>query len=349
MNLSDLNITPDLLKYVSEINEFKGAWNIYHNLTPERLQSLRHVATIESIGSSTRIEGAKLSDEEIEVLLGGVGKQSFATRDEQEVVGYAELMERVFKSYKEIEFTENYIKQLHSLLLRHSVKDERHRGEYKTNRNDVVAFDEQGNNIGTVFETATPFDTPFEMQKLVSWAQEAVEDKSYHPLIIISVFVVTFLAIHPFQDGNGRLSRILTTLLLLKTGYSYIPYSSLESIVERNKEGYYLALRRTQKTLKTEKIDWHPWLSFFLNSLKRQKDHLLSKIDLSNQNAELSEEQLIILDYVNKHKRITTSEATELLNIPRPTVKKRLSRMVGSGVLELHGKGRGSWYNLKVK
>ena len=349
MNLSNLNITPDLLKYVAEIDEFKGAWNIYHNLSPERLQSLRQVATIESIGSSTRIEGVKLSDEEIESLLGGIGKQSFATRDEQEVVGYAELMERVFESYEEIEFSENYIKQLHSILLRHSIKDQRHRGEYKTNPNDVSAFDQDGKNIGTVFETTTPFDTPFEMQKLVSWTRESLEDKSFHPLIILSVFIVTFLAIHPFQDGNGRLSRILTTLLLLKSGYHYIPYSSLESIIENNKDAYYLALRRTQKTHKSKNIDWYPWLSFFLLSLKRQKDHLLSKIELSNQHSELSSDQVIILEYVKKNKRITTSEATELLDIPRPTVKKRLTSLVNNEWLELHGKGRGSRYSLKTK
>ncbi len=349
MDLRSLIITPDLLTLIAQIDEFKGAWQVMHSLSPERLQSLKHVATIESIGSSTRIEGSKLSDEEVEKLLGGVGKQSFSTRDEQEVVGYSEVMETVFQNFQDIKLTENYIKQLHSMLLRHSNKDERHRGEYKKHPNNVEAFDVSGNSVGVVFETATPFETPGQMQSLVSWTRETLEDNSHHPLIVISVFNVVFLAIHPFQDGNGRLSRILVTLLLLKAGYVYIPYSSLESIVEKNKEAYYLALRRTQKTLNTEATDWLPWLQFFLNSLKRQKDHLASKISKNQRYSELPRESVAIMEYVDEHHRITTGEAEKITNAPRPTIKKRLASLIESGLLVRQGKGRGSWYGKVLK
>ena len=259
MDIRSLVITPELLKLISGIDEFKGVWSVMRSLTPDRLQSLRKVATIESIGSSTRIEGSKLTDEQIETLLGGVTTKSFVTRDEQEVAGYAEVMEAVFDNHNQIQLTENYIKQLHSILLRHSTKDERHRGEYKKHPNSVEAFDESGKSLGMVFETATPFDTPRKMQELLSWAREALDDKSYHPLIVVGIFKVIFLAIHPFQDGNGRLSRALVTLLLLKAGYLYIPYSSLESIIEKNKDAYYLALRRTQKTLGGEEVAPISW------------------------------------------------------------------------------------------
>ena len=344
MDLSSLVITPQLLKLIAEVDEFKGAWKVLHTLSPDRLQSLRHVATIESIGSSTRIEGSKLSDEEVEKLLGGVGTQSFSTRDEQEVAGYAEVMETIFENHSDIPLTENYIKQLHTILLRHSTKDERHRGEYKKHSNNVEAFDENGQSVGIVFETTTPFETPGQIQDLVVWTRESLEDQSYHPLIVVGVFNVIFLAIHPFQDGNGRLSRALVTLLLLKAGYSYIPYSSLESIIEKNKDAYYLALRRTQKTLKGGTIDWVPWLQFFLNSMKRQKDHLSGKMETSAHSATLPRESVVIMEYVNEHHRITTGEAKTLTGAPRPTVKKRLSSLVESGLLERHGKGRGSWY-----
>src|ERR1035437_8739471 len=177
------------------------------------------------------------------------GDQKTFQRDEQEVAGYAEVMETVFLAWSEIPITENHIKQLHRDLLRCSDKDERHRGEYKTLRNDVGAFDPEGKMIGIVFETATPFDTPRRMQELVAWLKEARELKRIHPLLIVAVFVVVFLEIHPFQDGNGRLSRVLTTLLLLQAGYAYVPYSSLESVIENSKEGYYLALRQTQSTI----------------------------------------------------------------------------------------------------
>ena len=346
MDARTLVITPELLKLIAEIDEFKGSWTSMQSLSPDRLQSLRHVATIESIGSSTRIEGVKLTDKEVETLLQGIGTQSFETRDEQEVAGYSEVMETIYTNALDIPLTENYIKQFHIGLLRHSTKDERHRGEYKKFPNSVEAFGPDGTSLGVVFETTTPFDTPLKMEALVKWARETLEDKSLHPLIVVGVFVVTFLAIHPFQDGNGRLSRVLTSLLLLKAGYSYIPFSSMESVIEKNKEAYYLNLRRTQSTLDEEKPDWLPWLGFFLTSLKRQKDHLTTKLDmhLSESYKNLSAECVLLLEYVNKHGRITTSEAHTLLNIPRPTVKKRLMKLAKDGYITQQGKGRGSYY-----
>ncbi|MDX8395182.1 MAG: Fic family protein [Mariprofundaceae bacterium] len=348
MNLTKLIITPELLKIISEIDAFNGGWKVQNNLNPEYLTQLRHVATIESIGSSTRIEGSKLTDSEIESLLGKVGKQSFSHRDEQEVVGYAEVMETVFESFKHISITENYIKQLHISLLRHSSKDERHRGEYKKHANSVEAFDASGKSLGIVFETTPAFDTPKQMQDLVCWAKESLEDQSYHPLIVIAVFNVVFLAIHPFQDGNGRLSRVLISLLMLKAGYGYIPYSSLESIIEKNKDAYYLALQRTQKTLKSE-TDWLPWLNFFLRSLKRQKDHLKEKTDSLEKYSQLPKESVLIMQYLDTHGRITISEAYGLItNVSKPTVKNRVAALVKAGLIERHGIGKATWYSLRA-
>ena len=229
-------ISQDLVKLIAEIDEFKGRWDALKTLSPDRLNALRKVATVESIGSSTRIEGAKLTNAQVEELLSNIKIQSFATRDEQEVAGYAEAMDLVFQAYEDLRLTENHINQLHQTLLRHSEKDEHHRGAYKKLRNDVVAIDADGKQLGVVFETATPFATSREMESLVAWTRKAIEEESLHPLLIIAVFVVQFLAIHPFQDGNGRLSRILTTLLLLRAGYAYAPYASLERVIEENKD-----------------------------------------------------------------------------------------------------------------
>ncbi|MDD4933565.1 MAG: Fic family protein, partial [Methylacidiphilaceae bacterium] len=236
LNTATLRITPEVLSLIAEIDEFKGAWRAIGRIVPERLCSLRRVATIESIGSSTRIEGSKLSDREVEQLLANIRIGSFATRDEQEVAGYAEVMETIFNAYDAIPLTENYIRQLHRDLLVHSWKDERHRGSYKTFPNHVEAFDEDGKSVGVVFETVTPFDTPRRMSELVEWVAEQEKDKSLHPLLVVAIFLVVFLELHPFQDGNGRLSRILTTLMLLRAGYAYVPYSSLESQIEQNKQ-----------------------------------------------------------------------------------------------------------------
>ena len=225
--IASWGITPEILALIAEIDEFKGAWRALGTLAPERLSALRRVATIESIGSSTRIEGSKLSDREVERLLANLEIKSFASRDEQEVAGYAEVMELVFRSWQDITITENHIKQLHRDLLVYSTKDARHRGEYKTSSNSVAAFDKAGKQIGIVFATATPFDTPRLMTELITWFNQANDDRRLHPLLVIGIFTVVFLEIHPFQDGNGRLSRVLTTLLLLRAGYAYVPYSSL--------------------------------------------------------------------------------------------------------------------------
>jgi len=347
MKTSSIQITPELLALIAEIDEFKGAWRSLGTLAPERLKALRHVATIESIGSSTRIEGSKLTDREVERLLSNLEIRKFSSRDEQEVAGYAEVMETVFRAWSDIPVTENHIKQLHRDLLRSSDKDERHRGEYKTLRNDVGAFDPDGKMIGIVFETATPFDTPRRMQELVAWLKEARELKRIHPLLIVAVFVVVFLEIHPFQDGNGRLSRVLTTLLLLQAGYAYVPYSSLESVIENSKEGYYLALRQTQSTIHADAPDWQPWLVFFLRSLQKQERRLAVKVEREkNALAVLSELSVKILDYVRDHGRVTTRDMVRETGASPNTLKSTFTLLVEKGLLVRQGGGRSTWYGL---
>lgn len=347
VNLATLIITENILAAIAELDEFKGAWRALGTLAPERLSALRHVATIESIGSSTRIEGSKLSNREVEDLLSNLQLNAFESRDEQEVAGYASGMNTIFESWKEITLTENHIKQLHSNLLEFSSKDIRHRGEYKKLDNHVEAFDENGKSIGVVFQTATPFDTPRLMKELVEWANSALINKPHHPLIVIGVFIVTFLEIHPFQDGNGRLSRILTTLLLLRSGYHYVPYSSLESIIELNKENYYLALRRTQGTIRNEKPDWEPWFTFFMQSLLKQKRTLEAKVEKENiMQKKLPDLSLQILDIVRSHGRTTLSDAVAATGGNRNTVKRHLQKLVAEGYLLKQGVGKATWYVL---
>jgi len=347
LRTESIHITHELLALLSEIDEFKGAWRLLGTLAPERLNALRRVATIESIGSSTRIEGSKLTDREVEHLLAKLEIKKFASRDEQEVAGYAEVMETVFHAFSDIPITENHLKQLHRDLLRYSEKDERHRGEYKTLPNSVGAFDEEGKMIGIVFETSTPFDTPRRMSELITWLKDSRELGRIHPLMIIAVFTVTFLEIHPFQDGNGRLSRILTTLLLLQAGYVYVPYSSLESVIENSKEGYYLALRQTQTTLHDAAPNWQPWLMFFMRALQKQKRHLAIKVEREkNALATLSELAINILDYVRDHGRVSTSDMVRERGASPNTLKATFSNLVEKRLLVRHGGGRSTWYGL---
>jgi Fic family protein len=350
INMIDINqieITLEILTIIAELDEFKGSWRVLGTLAPERLAILRKVATIESIGSSTRIEGVKLSDRQIETLLNNIDKHSFTTRDEQEVAGYAEVMEILFTNWENIPITENYFKQLHSILLKYSDKDERHRGKYKQLSNHIEAFNQQGESLGIILDTASPFETPLLMEELVNWTRNSLAEKQLHPLLIIGIFIVKFLAIHPFQDGNGRVSRVLTTLLLLKSGYTYVPYSSLETIIEANKDNYYLALRRTQQSLKTDQPNWTNWLLFFLRSLKRQKDKLAEKLEreLIFQHS-LPEISVKILELAKEHGRITTGDIEKYLGVSRSTIKARINDLVAQKKLQRYGQGRSTWYAL---
>jgi Fic family protein len=339
------SITPEILRLIAELDEFKGQWRMIRSLSPEKLTSLRKVATIESVGSSTRIEGSKLTDRQVEDLLGRLHITEFKTRDEQEVAGYAYVMDQVFDAFEQIPVTENMIGQLHQDLLRHSTKDERHRGHYKTLPNNVAAFDADGKEIGIVFQTTSPFDTPREMESLVAWFIKADRERSLHPLLLIGSFIVVFLAIHPFQDGNGRLSRVLTTLMLLRAGYGHVPFSSLESIIEASKEGYYRALRRTQTTLASKKPDWEAWLIFFLRSLVKQKDALAKKIALEDTQAtDLHPLAKKIVALLPDHETLTLSQIVKLTKGKPSTLKLRLKELVEKGYLVPKGQGRGAHY-----
>jgi Fic family protein len=338
-----LVISPEILGLIAEIDEFKGAWRAFGRLAPERLRTLRKIATVESVGSSTRIEGATLSDREVEALLARAGP--YTTRDQQEVAGYAELIDTILANPDAIPITENHIKQLHAILLRHSDNDARHRGEYKKVPNRIEARNEQGQTIGVILETSSPFDTPRAMAELVEW--HAAQAGSLHPLLVTAIFIVSFLAIHPFQDGNGRLSRALTMLLLLRAGYAYLPYCSLESIIEQARESYYLALRRTQATLNQDAPDWSPWILYFLRALQQHKRRLESKIDRERLLRDsLPELGARILDLAAEHGQLSVSQIMRLTKAPRGTVKKRLGELEKAGHLQRAGKARGTRYLL---
>jgi Fic family protein len=339
-------LTSELLRLVGEIDEFKGAWKAFGNLAPDRLATLRHVATVESVGASTRIEGARLTDREVDLLLSNLDLGSFRTRDEQEVAGYAEATKLVYDSWQAIPLTENHIKQLHGILLKYSPRDEHHRGEYKKLPNNVEAFDQHGRSVGVIFETASPFDTPRLMSELVGWTVRELAGTTHHPLLVIAVFIVRFLAIHPFQDGNGRLARVLTNLALLHSGYSYVPFSSLERVVEENREQYYRALRSAQGTLDKDESRLIDWLKFFLLCLREQKASLEQKVRRERLMTSMSPLDEQLLQIARQHGRVTLSSALALTKANRNTLKLHLRLLVQSGHLRLLGRGRSTWYEM---
>lgn len=346
IDIHKILINHEVLALIAEIDEFKGAWINWSKLSPDRLMVFKKIATIESIGSSTRIEGAALSDKEVERVLKCINERSFQSREEQKVIGYARVFEMITEKSRAISFTENVIKQLHMKMLECSTKDEGHRGEYKKIPIRIEAFDELGKSMGIIFETVSPIETPFKMQELLSWTQNALDEKTMHPLIVISLFVVVFLAIHPFQDGNGRLSRLLTTLLMLRCGYDYVLYSSLESVIEANKESYYLALQQTQKGWQSIHPDWLPWLLFFLRCLQRQKRHLEVKVAREKVLLEQRSSHFAIVDLIQAHGSLRIGEIEVLLRWNRNTLKKALQALVRAKQIKMRGKGKGATYSL---
>ena len=339
-----ISISPKILKLIAEIDEFKGSWSSLGQLAPDRLTSLKKIATIESIASSTRIEGVKLSDSEVKALLSGLDINSFKSRDEEEVAGYAEVMNLIFDSYREMSLSENTIKQLHQVLLKFSSKDVRHRGDYKKLNNHVEAFDSSGKSLGVVFQTATPFETPLKMERLCQWLNKAILETDEHPLLLISKFILDFLAIHPFQDGNGRLSRALTTLLLLKSNYDYVPYSSMERVIEDNKDKYYLTLRGAQTESGDSSVLLVKWIEFFLDCLVTQKNVLSRKLEKEKTLLALPKlsEQIIVA--LKEHGKLSLSEIVKLTQANRNTLKVHLSKLVFEKQIQKEGVGKGTVY-----
>lgn len=338
------NLSPEIWSKVAQVDEYKGRWISGVTLNAQILGRLKHSVLVSSTGASTRIEGAKLSDEDIEKMMRGISMQKFADRDKQEVQGYYELLQNVFDGWKGVGFSEGVIKHFHKEMLKYVEKDRFHHGEYKHSENQVHMVDAAGQSVGILFDTTPAWQTPKEMVELIEATQTALRDKRFHPLVIIGNFVVEFLLIHPFQDGNGRISRILTNLLLLQSDYEYIPYVSHEKLVEDNKADYYLALRTSQKTMRTNNVNIAPWMDFFLTVLKQQAEMALALLTQENLEKILSPKQIAIWEYLKTVEEATPMEISLHSNVARSTVNQVLDRLLKLKKIERLGMGRSTRY-----
>lgn len=334
----------DILSKVAQIDELKGQWIAGARLSPQVLGRLKRSVLITSTGASARIEGARLSDEDVEKLMHGINIQTFADRDKQEVKGYFELLENIFNSWKNLSFSESTIKHFHKELLKYVEKDKTHRGEYKEQENQAQMINTAGESVGILFDTTKAYLTPKEMQELVEWTQAALAEKKYHPLLIIANFLVEFLQIHPFRDDNGRISRVLTNLLLLRAGYLYMPYISHEKLVEDNKPDYYVALRQSQKTFKSEHEDIVPWLNFFLNVLLIQVRMAVELLSKENIEKLLSPKQLAVWGYLEKTGEVSPGDISKATGVARPTINQALDKLLRLKKVERIGLGRTTRY-----
>jgi Fic family protein len=341
-----IEILPENIREkINNIDLLKGKWISGAELDRQVLEGLKKSVLITSAGASTRIEGSSLSDGDVERLMRGLSLQKFKDRDKQEVRGYFEILDNVFSSFTTIPFSESTIKFFHRELLKYTDKDEQHRGEYKKTENKVAMVSPTGEPIEILFDTTEAWKTPKEMQELVEWTQQAFLEKEIHPLTIIGNFVVEFLHIHPFEDGNGRLSRVLTNLLLLQHEYMYIPYVSHEKIVEENKIDYYLALRNSQKTFRSKAEDLSYWMTFFTNVLYTQAQQALELISETEVAKLLSPQQQKVWEYISTlENEFTPREIEEETKIPRPTISQVLEKLLKLKWIERRGLGRGTRY-----
>lgn len=336
---------PHIVGLLGEIDAIKGEFKGGLRMTPQAITSLRRSVLVTSAGASTRIEGSKLDDKEVENVLKGLTASKFAERDYQEVQGYLEVLQNVFDAYQTLPLRESMIQSLHNELLKYSDKDKIHKGDYKKTENTVGILGPDGKTVAKVIFDPTPaWLAPKEMTELVDWTYAALEENRFHPLLVVANFLVEFLKIHPFEDGNGRLSRVLTNLLLLRSGYTFAQYVSHEQIVERRKDEYYIALIKSQETFKTDHDTIAPWLNFFLGVVKEQATKALSFLEEEHTEDMLSPKQYEIWKYLATVQEASVSDIVQSTGIALGTVKQSIDKLIELKKVKRVGQGRGTRY-----
>lgn len=336
-----VRLLPDwkLINELSQIDKFGGSWTAIEKREGQSLKHLKSIATVRSVGASTRIEGSKMTDDEVETLIKNLEVSKLEERDAQEVAGYYETLDVISESFRDIEVSENNLKMLHNILMKHNEKDAWHRGNYKQHSNVVEATNPDGTKY-VIFRTTDPgFVTENAMRQLVQWYNS---DTTTHPIVRVAIFVYDFLSIHPFQDGNGRLSRLLATLLLLRQTYSWIQYVSFEHEIESRKAEYYAVLMQCQRQRPGE--DVYPWTTFFLNCLYNIQNQLMKKLQTKNSLSKISPREKKIYSFIENHPGSKSGEMAEKLDIPLPTVKRILMDMLEKKLITKHGVGKGTNY-----
>jgi len=334
-----LDLGMKLMTKLSKIERFDASWASIEKREGASLKQLKSIATVRSVGASTRIEGSKMTDDEVAILIDKLSISKLEERDQQEVIGYFEALDTIAEHFDSIDISESQIKNLHKILMQHGEKDAWHRGNYKQVSNAVEANLVDGTKQ-IVFRTAEPgLETQDAMIQLFEWYES---DKETIPLVKAALFVYEFLSIHPFQDGNGRLSRLLGNLLLLKNGYSWIQYVSFEHEIESRKSEYYKVLMQTQRNRPGENVT--DWLIFFISCLINIQEQLLVKLEESKIEQPVSQREKRLLFFIQNHAGCGSGEISKKLGIALPTVKKSLADLVIKGMLTREGQGKSTGY-----
>jgi Fic family protein len=338
-----INLDWQLISLISQIDRFDASWTSIERREKQNLKQLKAIATVRSVGASTRIEGSKLTDEEVDILLKNIDITQLEDRDSQEVVGYFEALDTITEAYLDIQISGGDIKNLHNILMKYSAKDEWHRGNYKQHSNAVEAKYPNGTSQ-IIFQTTEPgIATEVAIKNLIEWYNN---ETSIHPLVKCSIFTYEFLSIHPFQDGNGRLSRLISSLLLLKNGYKWIQYVSFEHEIESRKLEYYGVLRSCQAQRPNENIS--DWVNFFFGALKNIQEQLMQKLQITQAGSEqLLPREKLVVGFIQNHPGCKSGDIAKGLGISRMIIIRLLLVLIAKNLIEKHGSGSGTQYTIK--
>jgi Fic family protein len=343
--LHDLAIDHRVLNLVASLDEYKGRWPSILRQVPDRQQAMLAArATVESVGSSTRMEGSRMPDHEVDRFLFGPDPRPPTSTDERAVAGYAEALEMVYDAVGGETLDTDFVRRLHGAVTWYSDTAGAERWEYRKASLRVPVFDAGGRPAGTLFQACPPARIRNRMEDLVRWCSGDLDSDTFHPLLVTSVFVAQLVVIHPFTEASGRLARLLATWMLMRAGYSHLPYASLERVLEESRTSHHRVLGRAARTGENGRAGLGEWVAFFLQALAAQRDELLRRIEGQHRKSRLPELSVRLIDLAREAGRLTMSRAVDHTGANRNTIKVHLRQLVAQGRLLRHGGGRGTWY-----
>lgn len=334
--LKDKTWDNEVVNYLALIHEYKGKQSSYIQQRPQELERLVEIAKVQSTEASNSIEGIHTTETRLRQLMSE--RTMPRNRDEKEIAGYRDALNIVHENFDYIPLTPNYILQLHKILLKHT--DSSFGGSFKNVQNYISATDEAGKRF-TLFTPMAPYETPEAMQGICDEYNHAIGEGTVDPLLIIPVFIHDFLCIHPFLDGNGRMSRLLTTLLLYRAGYEIGKYISLEAKIEKNKEAYYAALEKSQMGWYEQQDDPTAFVKYLLSTIIAAYRDFDERMQIVSPTS---------LDTVrnaieNKLGKFTKKEILELCpSLSASTVERHLKKLTAEGYISKHGAGKNTFY-----
>ena len=332
-------LTTDIVAMLTQIHEIKGKQAAFVEAQQDSLIQLVEIAKIQSTDASNKIEGIYTSDERIKKLV--LNKTSPRNRSEMEIAGYRDVLNSIHESYEYIPPKPSMILQLHRDLYKYS--GQTHGGAYKTSDNLITEEDDQG-NTRVRFAPVSAWETPEAVDALCIAYAEALKDTSYNPLLLICMFILDFLCIHPFNDGNGRMSRLLTLLLLYRAGYDVGKYISLEKLIEGSKETYYEALQYSSENWHDGRNDYLPFVRYMLGIILSAYRVFYDRVQVVTENG-LSKPDKVRKTIKDTLGTITKTEIVKKHpDISQVTIQRALNDLVKSGEIIKIGGGRYTSY-----